>query len=230
LIALFAATDTRVREYRPGSVALKLYEFPPTRSIRVRWMLQELRVPFEAVYVDPSIGELRSPAFLALNPAGKLPVLVDGSLVLTESIAIVLYLGEKYPERGLIPTDLAQRAEFYRWILFAVTELEQPLWRINRHSDLYPEERRVPAEIPVARQDFVEMAAVLEAHMRGRDYVVGERVSAADFVLAYTLDWANEIQLLEDASVLRNYLERMYRRPQAPPRIAAALVSVGLRT
>jgi glutathione S-transferase len=195
----------------------------------VRWMLQELGAPFEAIYVDPSIGELRSPAFLELNPAGKLPVLVDGPLVLTESIAIVLYLGEKYPERGFIPTDLAERAEFYRWILFAVTELEQPLWRINRHSGLYAEERRVPEEIPVARQDFVEMAEVLEAHMRGRDYVVGARVSAADFVLAYTLDWANEVDLLEGSPVLRDYLERMYRRPNAPPRIAAALTSVGLR-
>jgi glutathione S-transferase len=192
-------------------------------------MLQELGVPFQAVFVDPSVGELRSPEFLALNPAGKLPVLVDGALVLTESIAIVLYLGEKYPERGFIPTDLAERAEFYRWIMFTVTELEQPLWRINRHEALYPEDRRVPADTPVARQDFGEMAEVLEAHMRNREYVVGARVSAADFVLAYTLDWANEIALLDRVPVLGDYLERMYRRPNAPPRIAAALAAVGLR-
>ena len=85
---------------------MKLYEFAPTRSIRVRWTLQELGIDFEAVTVNLVAGENRSPAFLKLNPAGKLPVLVDGDLVLTESIAIVLYLAEKYPEKGFIPADL----------------------------------------------------------------------------------------------------------------------------
>ena len=70
---------------------MKLYEFAPTRSIRVRWTLQELGVDFEAVTVDLLAGEHRSPAFLKINPAGKLPVLVDGDMVLTESVAIVLY-------------------------------------------------------------------------------------------------------------------------------------------
>jgi len=106
---------------------MKLYEFPPTRSIRVRWTLQELGVPFEAVTVNMVKGEHKSPAFLKINPAGKLPALVDGDLLLTESIAIVLYLGEKYPDKGLVPADLAQRAELYKWLMFAATELEQPL-------------------------------------------------------------------------------------------------------
>ncbi len=79
---------------------MKLYEFGPTRSIRVRWTLQELGVPFEAITVNVMAGEHRSPEFLQLNPAGKLPVLVDGDFVLTESIAAVLYLAEKYPEKG----------------------------------------------------------------------------------------------------------------------------------
>ena len=86
-----------------------------------------------------------TPLFLRLNPAGKIPVLVDGDLVLTESAAIVLYLAEKYPAKGLIPTDLKQRAQAYRWLMFAVTELEQPLWRILRHTALYPENKRLPA-------------------------------------------------------------------------------------
>ncbi len=79
---------------------MKLYEFAPTRSIRVRWMLQELEVPFEAVNVNLKAGEHRGDAFRKINPAGKLPALVDGDLVITESVAIVLYLAEKYPDRG----------------------------------------------------------------------------------------------------------------------------------
>jgi len=115
---------------------MKLYEFAPTRSIRARWTLQELGVDFEAVTVNLLAGEHRSPAFLKINPAGKLPVLVDGDVVLTESVAIVLYLAEKYRDKGLIPIDLCERAQMIRWLLFTTTELEQPLWRIARHTSL----------------------------------------------------------------------------------------------
>ena len=198
---------------------MKLYEFAPTRSIRARWILQELGVDFEAVSVNLAAGEHRRPEFLELNPAGKVPLLVDGDLVLSESVAIVLYLGEKFPDRGLVPADLRLRADCYRWMLFAVAELEQPLWRIARHTSLYQEQDRLPADLVLARRDFKPMAAVLEAHMTGRAYVVGDRVTAADFVVAYTLDWAGEAQLLEDFPTLRAYVERMYARPRAPRRI-----------
>src|SRR5262245_37556000 len=119
---------------------MKLYEFGPTRSIRVRWTLQELGVDFEYVVVDLTKRDNRRPEFLKINPAGKLPVLVDGDLVLTESAAIAWYLAEKYAGKGLIPRDPARRAQVHQWLLFAVTELEQPLWRINKHVHLYPPE------------------------------------------------------------------------------------------
>lgn len=205
---------------------MKLYEFAPTRSIRVRWVLQELEVEFEAITVNLRAGEHRTPTFLAINPTGKLPALVDGEHIITESVAIVLYLAEKYPEHHFIPTDLHLRAQLYRWLLFAATELEQPLWRIARNTSLYPEASRLPADIPLARRDFTTMAAVLENHMSGRQFVVGKQVTIADFVLAYTLDWANEIQLLATFPTLVDYMEQMYKRPKAPMRIAAALASI----
>ena len=205
---------------------MKLYEFGPTRSIRARWTLQELGVDFEPVTVNLQVGEHRRPEFLEVNPAGKLPVLVDGDVVLTESVAIPLYLAEKYPERGLLPVDLKERAQVNRWLLFTATELEQPLWRIARNTFIYPEHQRLPADVPIARQEFQAMASVLETHMQGRQFVVGDRVTVADLVLAYTLDWANEEELLHGFPRLQAYMERMYARPSAPPRIAAALASV----
>lgn len=208
---------------------MKLYEFPPTRSIRVRWTLQELGVDFESIIVNMAAGEHKSSQYLKVNPAGKLPALVDGDLTLTESLAIVLYLAEKYPEKGFIPRNPAQRAEMYRWLLFAATELEQPLWRIARNTALYPENRRIPADIANAREDFTAMAAVLEDHLKGRQFLVGNSVSVADFVMAYTLDWANECQLLERFPNLNNYMAKMYTRPHAAPRIAAAFASLGLK-
>jgi glutathione S-transferase len=205
---------------------MKLYEFGPTRSIRARWTLQELGVDFEPVTVNLPAGEHRRPEFLEVNPAGKLPVLVDGDMVLTESVAIALYLAEKYPERGLLPADLRARAQVNRWLLFTATELEQPLWRIARNTFIYPEDQRLPADVQIARQEFKTMAAVLEEHMNGRRFVAGEGITVADLVLAYTLDWANEEKLLDGFPRLHAYMERMYARPSAPPRIAAAFASV----
>ena len=205
---------------------MKLYEFAPTRSIRARWILQELGLDFEAISVDLPARQHCGAEFLELNPAGKVPVLVDGDLVLSESVAIVLYLAEKYPEGGFIPADPQLRAETYRWILFTVTELEQPLWRISKHTALFPEEQRIPADVALARREFLPMAAVLEKHMKGRAYVVGESLTAADFIVAYTLDWANLDELLGECPNLRAYLERMYARPRAPQRIAAAFRSL----
>ena len=205
---------------------MRLYEFAPTRSIRARWVLQELGEEFEAVTVNLVAGDHRRPQFLKINPAGRVPVLVDGDLTVTESVAIVLYLAERDAQRRFLPRDIALRSQVYRWLMFAATELEQPLWRIARHTALYPEDMRLPAELPIARQDFAEMAAVLERHMKDRQFVVGDQVTVADFVMAYTLDWANEARLLGEFPNLKAYLERMYARPNAPPRIAQALASI----
>jgi glutathione S-transferase len=207
---------------------MKLYEFGPTRSIRVRWTLQELQVPFEAVMIDMGKGEHKSAAYLKINPAGKLPALVDDGLVLTESVAICLYLGEKYPDKGFVPAGLSQRVELYKWLMFAATELEQPLWRIAHHTRIYPEDKRLAAEIALAREDFKQMAAVFEQHIKGRQFAVGDRVTIADFVLAYTLDWSDQLQLLEGFPQTKAYMERMYTRPHAAMRIPKAMASVGL--
>ena len=205
---------------------MRLYEFDPTRSIRARWTLQELGVPFEAITVNLLAGENRRPEYLKINPAGKLPALVDGDIILTESIAIVLYLGEKYPEKKLVPTALRERAELNRWLLFTTTELEQPLWRIARHTNIYPPEKRLPGDVALARDEFTAMAKVVDQHMRGRDFVVGSSATVADFVLGYTLDWAQMAGLLEDQPNLRAYMERMYARPKAPMRIKDAFATL----
>ncbi len=205
---------------------MKLYEFGPTRSIRARWALQELELEFESIIVNLKAGEHRRPEFLTLNPAAKLPVLVDDGMVMTESVAIVLYLAERYGGPKLLPDSFQGRAQVTRWLLFAATELEQPLWRIARHTRLYPRERRIPADISLAEQDFRDMAAVLDAHMQAREFVVGVGFTAADIVTAYTLDWANEVGLLEQFPRLRRYMEHMYTRPAAPARIADALTVV----
>jgi len=205
---------------------MKLYGFGPTRSLRALWALLELDAEFEFIPVNMMAGENRHPDFLRLNPARKVPVLVDGDLVLTESAAIVMYLAEKYGAKGLMPTDLTQRAQAYRWSLFAVTELEQPLWRIAKHTILYDEDKRLSADIALAREDFAVMAAVLDRHMEARTFIVGDGMTVADCITAYVLDWGNELSLLDGRPNLKVYFERMYARPKAPQRIAEAFAEV----
>jgi len=209
---------------------MKLYGFGPTRSRRALWGLKELDADFEFVPVNLLAGDHRHPDFRRLNPAGKVPVLLDGDLVLTESAAIVMYLADKYRDKGLLPADLRERAQAYRWIMFAVTELEQPLWRISRHTFLYPEAKRLPQDIILAREEFVAMAAILDCHMQEREFIVGDSMTIADCVTAYLIDWANEQHLIDDCPQLRAYLERIYARPKAPPRIAEAFASAEART
>jgi glutathione S-transferase len=204
---------------------MKLYGTPPTRALRVIWLLNELGLEYEMLPVDILQGENKQQDFLTLNPAGKVPVLVDGSLVVTESAAIQLYLADKNPQAGFIPEAVEDRAQMYRWIFFLVTEIEQPLWRIARHTLLYPEEKRLPQDVDLARQECVEMVAVLERHMEKREFMVGDRLSVADFNAAYTLDWANEEKMLDGTPRLREYLKSMYARSTAPPTIAEALES-----
>jgi glutathione S-transferase len=205
---------------------MKLYGFGPTRSLRAIWGLKELGIDFEFISVNLAAGEHKRPEFLTINPAGKVPVLVDGSTVVPESAAIILYLAEKYPEKHLMPTALTDRAEAYRWIMFAMTELEQPLWRIAKHTFLYPPEKRIAADIAIAREEFVQMAKVLDTHMQGRDFIVGSTLTAADCVVAYLMDWAQAQDLLDGCHNLQRYLNRMYARPSAPPHIAEELARI----
>ncbi|MCU5783162.1 glutathione S-transferase domain-containing protein [Alcanivorax balearicus MACL04] len=206
---------------------IKLYGTPPTRALRAIWLLNELGLEYQMLPVDILKGETREPDFLALNPAGKVPVLVDGDLVITESSAIQLYLADKYSQAGFVPETVEDRAKMYRWIFFLATEIEQPLWRIARHTFLYPEEKQLPQDVDLARQECLEMLAVLEQHMKTHEFMVAGRLSVADFNAAYTLDWANEEEMLGDMPRLTEYLKAMYSRPAAPPSISGVLAAPG---
>ena len=200
---------------------MKLYGKPPTRVVRVMWVLDEMGLEYESVPISLLKGDQNEPEFRALNPAGRVPVLVDGGLVLTESVAIALYLVEKYPHQGFLPQDPAERAVMRRWLFFVVTEIEAPLERIGRHTMLYPIEKRSPAEVAILREEIRDMLTILEDHMRGRQFLLGEQACVADFIVAYTLDWAHEEHLLEGFTSLLDYRQRMYDRPAAPESAAS---------
>ena len=201
---------------------MKLYGIPPTRALRPLWLLNELDLDCEVVMVDLPGGEHREPDFLALNPFGKVPVLVDGGLAVTESAAIPFYLAGAQGGGRFLPTAVPERAAMYQLSFFLVAEIEQPLWRIALHSAIYPEAERRPDEIPLAARDCRRMLEPLERHIADRATLVGSDLTVTDFIAAYTLDWAGEAGLLDGSPNLAAFVERMYARPAAPPRIAEA--------
>lgn len=209
---------------------IKLYGTPPTRALRAIWLLNELDLPHEIVPVDISTGEQLTPEFLALNPAAKLPVLVDGDTIISESAAIQLYLADKYGDRfpggGLIPATAEDRGRMYHWLFFLMTEIEAPLWRIALHNFIYEAGDQSATEPELAKRDALRMIAVMEQHMQGRDYLVGEAPTVADFNAAFTLDWAREEALLDNAPALRAYLDALYARPRAPVTIAEGFAAL----
>lgn len=192
---------------------MKLYGCPNTRSMRAAWALEEAGAQYDYVLVDLFKGAARTTEFRAINPAAKLPVLVDGELTLTESAAIVDYIGGKYPASGLLPADAAACADCRRWMYFAVTELEQPLWSIAKHRFALPRERRVPAMEDTARWEFSIAAKLLEDSLDDRAYICDAQFTGADILLAHTLAWARSAKVPVESPQLLAYMERTLTRP-----------------
>lgn len=213
------ATKSNEGAAPPG---LKLYGTPPTRALRPTWLLNELDLECEVVHVDILAGEHRTPEFLSVNPLGKVPCLIDGELVIAESVAIMLHLAEAHGGARFLPADPADRARMHQWNLFLATEIEAPLWRIGLHEAIYPVEERNPAEVALAARDCRRMLAPLETHLEGRDHLTEAGPTVADFNAAFTLDWADEAGLLDASPNCLRFVERMYARPKAPPRIVEA--------
>jgi glutathione S-transferase len=193
---------------------LQVYGCPNTRSTRVVWALEEVGVEYDYHKVDLLAGAGRQPAYLALNPGGKVPTLVDGDLVLTESAAICTYIGDRFAASGLTPpAGSIERARYNQWCFFVMSELEQPLWTIAKHRFALPEKRRVPAVIETAIWEFAMAAKVLTTGLGEREFLVGDRFTAADILAAHTLAWARAYQLAPGNPHLDAYADHLLARP-----------------
>lgn len=190
-----------------------IYGFPNTRTTRATWALEEAGASYEFVPVNLPKGEHKLPDFLRLSPGGKVPVLVDEDLVLTESAAICTYIGEKFPDSRLVPTNSHERARYLQWCFFAMSELETPLWTLTKHTRLLPQEKRVPAVLDTCRWEFGIAARVLAQHMESREYAIGDHFTAADILLGSTLNWARRMDIAFESAALEDYTNRMSIRP-----------------
>jgi len=206
---------------------LELYGMPRSRATRITWALEELGAEYHYHPIDLGKGEGQQPEFLKLNPSGKVPVLVDGELVLSESAAICTYLGDKFPECELVPrSGTPERAKYDQWSYFALTELEQPLWTAGKHRFVYPKEKRIPAMLDLVPWEFDRAARVLAQGLEGREYLVGDAFTMVDILTAHTLVWARAFKIPHGLASLDDYEQRICSRTaydRAKAREAAAL-------
>lgn len=193
---------------------ISIYGCRQTRSLRALWALEEAGAEYDYLPVDLHAGEARRAPFIELNPGGKVPVLVDGDLVLSESAAIALHVADTYPAAGLAPAPgSAQRARLHQWCFFALSELEQPLWTIAKHTFVFAPERRVPAILECAGWEFARACKVLERGLADNPFILGEQFSVADILLGHTLRWAAGFKLKPGSERLEAYLGRLGGRP-----------------
>ena len=186
---------------------MKLYFDTLLNPRKVCALARHLALPLAFVHVDVGQGQHRTPAFMAMNPNAKLPVLVDGDMVLWESNAILCYLADKAGS-DLWPKD-ARHYEVLRWLMWDATEFAPQAGTLYfehiikaRFGVGAPD----PAEVARATAGFKRLAAVLEAHLRGRRYLVGDTLSVADFAVGITLPYADDAHLpLEDFPEIRRW-------------------------
>jgi glutathione S-transferase len=166
-------------------MSLTFYYSPMSSATRIHWALEELGVPYEKVKVDLAAGDQKKPEYLAKNPNGKVPLVVEDGLPIFESLAILIYLGEKYGvEKGLFPALGPQRAEALKWIAWAGVSLGDAISRIIRNSDRYPAEQRNENAREQAKKDLVELWGIVDKTLEGKEYLVGDKFNLADLAVS----------------------------------------------
>ncbi|MCH2157678.1 MAG: glutathione S-transferase family protein [Oleiphilaceae bacterium] len=195
-------------------MSLTVYGYPNTRTLRVTWLLEELGLDYNFQLVDLMKGEARQTSFLELNAGGKVPAIrVDGGII-TESLAIMNYLCTLKPEAELIPTYSAfRRAQYDQWSVFAIAELEQPLWTMGKHKFALPKDYRVREMEATSVYEFQVALDLLSKGLGQQDYILGDSFSAADILLGHCLFWGMSFGQSIEQENLKAYIGRLGVRP-----------------
>ncbi len=171
----------------------KLYGTSRSRAARSLWALEELGVKYE--HVATPTTEAKSPEHLKRNPNGHVPTLDDDGHLLWESMAINLYLAEKYGKNSLWPADVGAHGDAYKWSVWAMTEVEPHLIAILRNRVLNPPEQRDEKAAQAAVEALKAPLKVLEEALTGKDYLLGKNFTIADLNVAAVMSWIPMMRL-----------------------------------
>src|SRR6201996_5073695 len=159
---------------------ITLYHSPASRAFTAYWMREELGVPFKVKTIDIKKGEQKTPAYLKLNPAGKVPTLTDGDVVVSENPAIAIYLADRYGYGTLAPRiEDAARGPYLKWMVFS-TAVVDPV------ATLHQQKIDLPG-FDAGFGTFADMVRVVSDVLETREYLLGDRFTGADVVLGGTL-------------------------------------------
>jgi glutathione S-transferase len=199
-------------------MSIRFYSWPQSSGSRVHWALEELGLPYEYVRLDAKKGEHKAPAYLAVNPNGKVPALVDGGETYFESLAILLHLAERYGvERKLWPASGPARADALSWTVWSTTEMFNYMMQYLYHGldtpMSYKPDQRSKATAEWNLFNFSAHLDMLEARLRDRPFVLGE-FSLADVPIASTLRFGKMMGAnLGERPAVAAWLERVGQRP-----------------
>jgi glutathione S-transferase len=186
---------------------MKLYYFPGACALAGHIVLEWTGAPYETVKLDRAA--LKSPEFLALNPNGAVPVLVDGDFVLTQNAAILSYIAERYPDAGLFGNTPRKRAEVNRWLGFLNSDVHPAYKPIFAPQRFLPDPNLAGAIADTARGNVRTYLGHLNTRLEGRDWLVDAR-SIADPYLLVMLRWALKLGIgLDGFDNLSRFLDRM---------------------
>jgi len=195
---------------------LRLYHAPRTRSVRVRWLLEEMKLPYTLETVAFGQRPAGDEAYADVHPLRKVPALADKGRVMFESVAIMQYIMGRYG-----PTDLDVKPEeedyglFLQWLHFGESGLIMPVTLLLAHTVLLPEKARSEVIAKSAKADTVKALTMLAEHgLKDRDYLAGNRFTAADISVGYMLFLLKIIKQMDDApEAVKAYFARLTARP-----------------
>ncbi len=183
------------------------------RSDRVRWLLEEMGVPYQNHFLKKSSGDLDSESYRALNPMGRVPTIVDGGITLHESAAICLYLADRYAAGCLAPTveQIDLRAQYLQWMVFSVGSLECVIARMFTHVATPEQKAETHRFVNEQCQIFKKVLLPL---LSKQEYILSSGFSAADIMLGAVIPGAQEF-LVDGEAPIEAYMQRLMARDAA---------------
>jgi glutathione S-transferase len=186
------------------------YYAPHSRAMTTRMLLEELGAPYKMHVLNLQTHEQKSPAYLAVNPMGKVPAIKHGDALITEQIAIAIYLADAFPEKKLAPAlDDPQRGTYLRWLSFYAGCFEPALYDMTQKRVIAEKDK---SGCPYGSSQDV-MKTVTDQFAKQGDYILGSRFSAADIVWGSALNYMNLVLPDQMQPVLTSYMKRVMERP-----------------
>lgn len=184
---------------------LVFYTNPMSRGRIVRWMLEECRVSYDTVLLEYGTT-MKSDEYLAINPMGKVPAIVHQGRIVTEAAAICTYLADVCPQAELAPA-VADRHDYYRWLFYAAGPVESAVM-----NNAMKFEAAEGSQQTLGYGSFVEVMDTLERLLSDREYVTGDRFTAADVYVGSAISWGLQFGTMEKRNGFSEYVERLTSR------------------